>query len=118
MKFLKRIKRAFLKFDFKSALFYRVFHRLYFYVYYSYIGIILPTDMSQTIEQEQAKKQFQTWKEEKIKELATELAKEISTSVKEEVWYMYSLRFKKDRQGNVILSDPSADEISKINRLY
>jgi hypothetical protein len=57
------------------------------------------------------------WREDKINELALELAKNLASNVKEGNWYLYSLRFKKDKNGQIIISDPSLDEIDVIKKL-
>lgn len=59
----------------------------------------------------------QNWREEKINDLAKELAKNLSHSLKEGNWYLYSLRFKKDKNGQIIISDPSLNEIEVIKKL-
>lgn len=45
------------------------------------------------------------WQQEKINELAHELAKAISFNLKEGNWYNYTLRFKKDVGGKIIIKD-------------
>ena len=56
------------------------------------------------------------WKDEKINQLTHEIAKLLSSSLKEDVWYIYSLRFKKSKQGQIIICDPSADEIENVQK--
>ncbi len=50
-------------------------------------------------------KQAFDWQQEKINELAQELAKAISFNLKEGNWYNYTLRFKKDVGGKIIIKD-------------
>lgn len=56
------------------------------------------------------------WQQEKIDELSKEIAKELSRTLKSGKWYNYHLRFKKDRAGDIIISNPSVYEIEVIEK--
>lgn len=62
-------------------------------------------------------KELQNWQKEKINNLAKQLAKALAGNQKEGRWYLYSLRFKKEKNGEVTISDPDAEEVNRITKL-
>ncbi len=50
------------------------------------------------------------WREEKIRNLEHELAKTVSSNLKEGNWYNYTIRFKKDKDGKVIICNNPANK--------
>lgn len=50
------------------------------------------------------------WQQEKINELAQDLAKTISFNLKEGNWYNYTLRFKKEKGGKIIICDSNTEK--------
>lgn len=56
------------------------------------------------------------WEQDKIDELSQQIAKELSRALKQGNWYNYHLRFKKDKNGVIIVSNPSVLEIEMVEK--
>lgn len=51
------------------------------------------------------------WSDEQLPRMVEQLVKTISKEVKEEIWYKYTLCFKKDKKGVVLIRNPKATEL-------
>lgn len=59
---------------------------------------------------------IQDWRQNKLNDLAQEIAKVLLASAKEENWYIYGIAIKKDKRGRIAISDPTFNEIELLKK--
>lgn len=52
------------------------------------------------------------WEDEQLNNLIDQLLKRVSKQVKENIWYKYSICFKKEKKGNILIRTPQANELN------
>ena len=57
------------------------------------------------------------WEEDRLRETLNDVVKIVTKELKDDVWYNYSFCFKKCKNGEIIIRNPTPDEFGKISKV-